>query len=99
AVIINRTTVDDVIQENGRIVGVKTERGDVLANVVIAADGVNSMLSKQAGLREELPLEAAALAVKEVIALPRQKIEERFNLGPEEGVAALLVGWGSGMHE
>jgi electron transfer flavoprotein-quinone oxidoreductase len=99
AIIINRTTVDGVIKENGRVVGVKTERGEVLADVVIAADGVNSMLSKQAGLRDEPPLDAMAIAVKEVIALPKQKIEERFNLGPEEGVAALLVGWGSGMHE
>jgi electron transfer flavoprotein-quinone oxidoreductase len=98
AIIINRTTVDDVIKEDGRVIGVKTERGDVLANVVVAADGVNSMLSKQAGMREELPEDAAVLAVKEVIALPKQKIEERFNLGPDEGVAALLVGCGPGMH-
>ncbi len=98
AAIMNRTTVDDVLRENGKIVGVKTERGDVLANVVIAADGVNSMLAKQAGLREETPPEAVVLAVKDVIALPKQKIEERFNLGPDEGVAALLVGWGPGMH-
>ena len=98
ALIINRTTVDDVIKEDGKVIGVKTERGDVLANVVVAADGVNSMLSKQAGLREELPADAAVLAVKEVIALPKQKIEERFNLGPDEGAAALLVGCGPGMH-
>jgi electron transfer flavoprotein-quinone oxidoreductase len=98
AVILSRTTVDDVIKENNKIVGVKTDRGDVLADVVIAADGVNSMLSKQAGLREEPPPEAVVLAVKEVIALPRQRIEERFNLGPDEGIAAMLVGWGSGMH-
>lgn len=99
AAIVNRTTADDVLLENGKIVGVKTERGDVLADVVIAADGVNAMLSKQAGLREELPADSVVLAVKEVIALPKQKIEERFNLGPDEGVAALLVGWGPGMHE
>jgi len=98
ALMINRTTVDDVIRENGMIVGVKTERGDVMADVVVAADGVNSMLSKQAGLRDELPTDAAVLAVKEVIALPKQKIEERFNLGPDEGTAALLVGCGPGMH-
>ena len=98
ALIINRTTVDDVIKEDGRVIGVKTERGDVLANVVVAADGVNSMLSKQAGMREELPEDAAVLAVKEVIAVPKQKIEERFNLGPDEGAAALLVGCGPGMH-
>ena len=99
ATIINRTTAEDVIRENGKIVGVKTDRGDVLADVVIAADGVNAMLSKQAGLREELTPDTVALAVKEVIALPKQRIEERFNLGPDEGVAALLVGCGPGMHE
>jgi len=98
AVIINRTTVDDVLVQDGRIVGVKTERGDILADVVIAADGVNSMLAKQAGIREELPQDAVVLAVKEVIAIPKQRIEERFNLGTDEGVAALLVGWGPGMH-
>jgi electron transfer flavoprotein-quinone oxidoreductase len=98
AVIINRTTVDDVLVQDGTIVGVKTERGDILADVVIAADGVNSMLAKQAGIREELPQDAVVLAVKEVIAIPKQRIEERFNLGTDEGVAALLVGWGPGMH-
>ena len=98
AVIINRTTADDVLKENGKVRGVRTERGDVLADVVIAADGVNAMLSKQAGLRGELRPEAAVLAVKEVIALPRQKIEERFNLGPDEGIAAMVIGWGPGMH-
>ncbi len=51
ATIINRTTADDVIKDNGRIVGVKTERGDIYADVVIAADGVNSILARQAGLR------------------------------------------------
>jgi len=98
ATIINRTTADDVIKENGKIVGVKTERGDILGAVTIAADGVNSLLSKHAGLREELPPDAVVLAVKEVIALPKQKIEERFNLGSDEGVAAMLIGWGPGMH-
>jgi electron transfer flavoprotein-quinone oxidoreductase len=98
AVLINRTTVDGVLKEDGRVVGVETERGTVRADVVIAADGVNSMLAKQAGLREETPEDAVVLAVKEVIALPKQRIEERFNLGPEEGIAALLVGCGPGMH-
>jgi len=98
AVIINRTTVDDLLVQDGTILGVKTERGDIRADVVIAADGVNSMLAKQAGIREELPQDAVVLAVKEVIAIPKQRIEERFNLGTDEGVAALLVGWGPGMH-
>ena len=98
AVVINRTTADDVIKDNGRIVGVKTERGDVFADVVVAADGVNAILARQAGLREELRPDSTVLAAKEVIALPKTRIEERFNLGPDEGVAAMLVGWGPGMH-
>jgi electron transfer flavoprotein-quinone oxidoreductase len=98
ATIINRTTADDVLRENGKIVGISSERGDALADVVIAADGVNSMLAKQAGLREEAPEDATVLAVKEVIALPKQRIEERFNIGTDEGIAALLVGFAPGMH-
>ena len=98
ALILTRTTADDVLREDGKIIGVATERGDVLGDVVIAADGVNSMLAKQAGLRQETPETATVLAVKEVIALPKQKIEDRFNLGPEEGIAALLVGFAPGMH-
>ena len=98
AVVINRTTADDVIKEDGKIIGVKTERGDALADVVVAADGVNSVLARQAGLREELQPDTVVLAAKEVIALPKTRIEERFNLGPDEGVAAMLIGWGTGMH-
>jgi electron transfer flavoprotein-quinone oxidoreductase len=98
ATILNRTTAEDVITGNGRVVGVKTDRGDVYADVVVAADGVNSMLAKHAGIREELSPDTVVLAVKEVIALPKQKLEDRFNLGPDEGIAALLVGWGPGMH-
>ncbi len=98
ATLINRTTAEEVIKENGKIIGVKTDRGDVFADVVIAADGVNSMIAKQAGIREELKQDSVVLAVKEVIAFPRQKIEDRFNLGPEEGVASMFIGWGPGMH-
>ncbi len=98
ATIISRTTVDDVLKENGKIVGVKTERGDVRADVVIAADGANSLLAKQAGLHDEWPPEAMVLVSKEILALPRQKIEERFNLRGDEGVAAMFLGSGLGMH-
>ena len=46
AFIINDTIVDDLIWDNGKVVGVKTRRddGDIYADVVILADGVNSIL-------------------------------------------------------
>ncbi|MCL5958291.1 MAG: FAD-dependent oxidoreductase [Chloroflexi bacterium] len=94
AFVIPETSVDDVIRKDGRIVGVKTGRedGDLYADVVIAADGVNSLLSKKAGLHPELPPQNVALAVKEVIALPAEKIQDRFNLEDGQGATIELIG-------
>ena len=94
AFIIADTTVDDVIRKDGKIVGVRTGRedGDLYADVVIAADGVNSLLSKKAGLHPELPPHNVALAVKEIIALPREKIEDRFGVESGQGVAVEMLG-------
>ncbi|MBN4054080.1 FAD-dependent oxidoreductase [Nitrospira defluvii] len=89
ALIIPETVVDDLIWENGKVCGVKARRegGNILADVVIAADGVNSFLAKKAGLRKEFKWNVLAVAAKEVIALPREVIEDRFGLEGNEGVA------------
>jgi electron transfer flavoprotein-quinone oxidoreductase len=94
ALLITNTVVEDVIRENGRIVGVRTGRpdGDVRADIVIAADGVNSLLSKKAGLHGELTPDHVALVTKEVINLSREKIEDRFLLNPNEGATIELFG-------
>ncbi|GAB6174387.1 hypothetical protein JCM15765_38650 [Paradesulfitobacterium aromaticivorans] len=54
ALLVNRTVIDDLIMENSRVVGVRARRdqGEMYANVVIAADGVNSLLAEKAGLRK-----------------------------------------------
>ncbi|MBM2811417.1 MAG: dependent oxidoreductase [Chloroflexi bacterium] len=94
AILITSTVVEDVIRENGRIVGVKTGRpdGDVRADVVIAADGVNSLLSKKAGLHGERAPNQVALATKEVISMSREKIEDRFLLNANEGATIEIFG-------
>lgn len=94
AFIIPETSVDEVIVKDGKVVGVRTGRedGDLYADVVIAADGVNSLIAKKAGLHPELLPQHVALAVKEIIALPQEKIEDRFNLENGQGVAMELVG-------
>lgn len=89
------TVVDDLLRDGGgRIAGVRTRRpeGDIEAAVVIAADGVNSFLARKAGLRGELRPEEVSLGVKEVIALDRSTIEERFGLTGDEGVTYEYVG-------
>ena len=94
AVLITETTVEDLIYKGERVVGVKTgrENGDVYANVVVLAEGVNSLLAQKAGLRDFIPANQLAVAVKEVITLPRGKIEDRFNLEGEEGITIELIG-------
>ena len=94
AFVIPETMVDEAIIKDGKVVGVRTGRedGDLFADVVIAADGVNSLLAKKAGLHPEIPPQHVALAVKEIIAMPQEKIEDRFALENGQGVAIELVG-------
>jgi electron transfer flavoprotein-quinone oxidoreductase len=78
----------------GRVVGVATDRpqGDLYAPVVIACDGVNSFLAKEAGLLPKADPAHHTLGVKEVVAVAPETIEERFGVGPGEGVDVELLG-------
>ncbi len=88
AMLITDTVIDDLIWDGDKVVGVKAlgEEGDVYADVVIVADGVNSLLAEKAGLRKPYKPRQVSLGMKEVIELPRDVIEERFNLTGNEGV-------------
>jgi electron transfer flavoprotein-quinone oxidoreductase len=77
----------------GKVTGIKTSDGDDLtANVVIACDGVNSIIAQKAGFIDELKSNEVALGAKEVIALPSGVIEDRFQLNPGEGATMELFG-------
>jgi len=95
AIFVPMTLVENIIFEDKRAVGVRTERkdGDLFADVVIIADGANSLLAKRAGLRREYLPEELALGVKEVLELPPEVIEERFQLSAGQGAALEFVGW------
>jgi electron transfer flavoprotein-quinone oxidoreductase len=94
ALTICETTVTGLHMDGNRVVGVQTDRagGSVYADVVILADGVNSLLAKKAGFHPELEPRDVALAVKEIHFLPDTTIESRFNVGPDEGVAIEMAG-------
>lgn len=99
ALIIPETAVESAITEGEKVVGVQTGRpdGQLYADVVIAADGVNSLLAQSLGLRDEIEPGQVALAVKEVIALPRETIEDRFNVSGNHGVTIEMyadASWG-----
>ena len=99
--LVEGTVVDDLIYEqNGagkKVVGVKLRGNEEFrAKVVVLAEGANSLLTKKAvaelGLRGGSHPQEYAVGVKEIIGLPRAKIEDRFNLEPHQGAAMDFVG-------
>ena len=92
-IIVTQTLVKNLIVEYGNIIGVKTELEDYYADIVILADGVNSLLAHQAGLRKDFEPKDVALGVKEVIKLPPEIINERFNLNDNEGCITEIIGY------
>ncbi|WP_297363648.1 FAD-dependent monooxygenase [Acidiferrobacter sp.] len=94
ALVVCETTVLDLHMDGRQVVGVRTDRenGSVYADVVILADGVNSLLARKAGFHEELKPKDVGLAVKEIHFLPESTIEERFNVKGTEGVVIEMAG-------
>jgi electron transfer flavoprotein-quinone oxidoreductase len=94
AFFIPGTVVDDLIRDGDKVIGVRTRRsdGDVYADVVIAADGANSLLAEKAGLRKRFAGSSLAVAAKELLALPAEVIDERFGLTDGSGLARSFIG-------
>ena len=92
------TLVEDLLWEEGRVVGVRTRRGDLHARVVVGADGVNSTVAEKSGLGEPPSRTNTSLIVREILDLPAERIEERFNLPPGEGLLNLFTGVVTGPH-
>jgi len=90
--VIPQKKVDDLLQENGKVVGVKTGDEEIGADCVVAADGILSFMTEKAGLRKPFQPQHLALGLKEVIRLDSKTIEDRFGLGEGEGAAQLFVG-------
>lgn len=92
--IISETVAKNFLFKNDKVIGVQTDRpqGDIYADVVIVADGVNSLLSKQLGFHKEWKSKEVALVVMEVLKLPAAKIEERFNLNKGMGATIEVFG-------
>ena len=91
-VLVEETVVRELIVEDEKVVGVKTELEDYYADIVILADGVNSLLAKQIGLREDIEPKDVAISVKEVIKLDKDVINNRFLVEDNEGCVYELFG-------
>lgn len=92
AFIVPETVVTELIQEEGKVVGVKTEQEEFYAKVTIVADGVNSLLARQAWGLPELEPVNVALGIKEVIAMPKERIQDKFGVEGDAGVIYTILG-------
>lgn len=92
AIVTAGIKVDQLIVENNRVSGVLCGGEEMKADVVILADGVNSILAEKAGLRKRVQSSQVAVGVKETYELPAKVIEDRFGLTGDEGAAWLFAG-------
>ena len=101
ALLVCSTTATGLLRDaSGQVIGVSTDRpdGDLRASVVIACDGVNSFLAKEAGLYGEVDAANYTVGVKETIALPKEVIDERFGVRDRDGVDIEILGGTSGVN-
>lgn len=93
--LVTSTVATGLVRDgSGRTVGVRTDRdgAELHASVVIACDGVNSFLAKEAGLLPRAEASHHTLGVKEVLDLPPGAINERFGVQDHEGVDMEILG-------
>ena len=90
--LMNQILCDKLLMEGDKVIGVDASGEEILSDVVILADGVNSLLAQQIGMKKELKPSEVAVGVKEVLSLDEETINQRFGLRGNEGCAWLSAG-------
>ena len=90
---LTNVRVNGLLREGGQIVGVTLDELDpITADVIIAADGVNSELARDAGLMDWDEPEDWFQGVKATVEMEPDVINDRFGVHPDDGVAHLFSG-------
>lgn len=85
--------VEELIKDGaGRVCGIRAGEDEITAQVVIVADGVNSLLASQATGAPRPASDQMAVGVKEVYELSEAQVSDRFLCPQGEGAAWLFVG-------
>ena len=89
--------VEEVLMEDGTVVGIRAGGEDFYADCVILAEGVNNLLTRQVGLQTDyVPADGLAVGVKEVIRFDRKVLEDRFQLDGRSGMTNEFLGFATG---
>ncbi|MDD5668329.1 MAG: NAD(P)/FAD-dependent oxidoreductase, partial [Actinomycetota bacterium] len=97
-------TVVDVLREDGKVAGVRTDSGEeIRARLVIDAEGSQGLLAIRAGVREKYPPEVISLADIYDYEIDKEELDElmghtlRFCWGWDEQKVAPPLGQGNGL--
>jgi electron transfer flavoprotein-quinone oxidoreductase len=90
--IIPKYKVEELLLQDGNVLGIRAGDEDIGASVVVAADGALSFIAEQAGWRGNHQPRNFALGFKEIIELPAKTIDDRFAVSPGQGAAQLFFG-------
>jgi electron transfer flavoprotein-quinone oxidoreductase len=88
--VLSATTVESLIRQENRIIGVSTNRGPLYAQLVFLAEGDASHLVTREGYERSTDQRDAPKflqGIKQVLELPPGAIEDRFHVGADQGVA------------
>ena len=84
--------VEDLIEQEGKIIGVMAGEDEITADVVVLCDGVNSLLTEKAVGFKRPAASAMAVGIKQIIELPERVIDDRLLCTQGEGAAWLFAG-------
>ena len=98
------TTVEDIIKENGAIIGVITDKGErIRSKIIIDAEGSQGLLAIKAGIREKYPPETISLADTYDYEMKKKDVDRIFGhavkmcWGWDEQNIAPPLGYGNGL--
>jgi electron transfer flavoprotein-quinone oxidoreductase len=92
AVIVSDVRVDEVVMNGTRAMGVAAGSDRINADVVVLAEGANRLLCEGMKLVPPLSPDQVALGVRQVVRLGTEKVNERFCLAADEGLAWFFLG-------
>ncbi|HZC21225.1 MAG TPA: electron transfer flavoprotein [Nitrososphaeraceae archaeon] len=90
--IIPGVHVKSITWHNDKTIVETDELDEFEVKAIIAADGVNSEIAEITGARNKFTAEELYQGVKVVVKLPEEIMEQRFEIGPNEGAAHLFAG-------
>lgn len=94
--LVTNVLVESLLQESGKVVGIRAGEETFYADCVILAEGVNNLLTREIGLQDTyVPADYVAVGVKEVIRFDRPVLEDRFQLQERSGLSNEFVGFAS----